>query len=82
VGGHPVKPVVIRYPYTHFSPTYESIKGVPHILRLFAQFRNYCQVEFLPVYYPSEVEKKDPKLFADNVRQVLPAVKYHIRAII
>lgn len=71
IGGHPVKPVVIRYPYKNFSPTYESIKGIPHILRLFAQLRNHCEVEFLPVYYPNEAEKKDPKLFADNVRQVM-----------
>lgn len=30
-----------------------------------------CEIEFLPVYYPSEEEKRDPKLFSNNVRNVM-----------
>jgi lysophosphatidylcholine acyltransferase/lyso-PAF acetyltransferase len=29
------------------------------------------EVQYLPVYYPSDEEKSDPKLFANNVRQVM-----------
>lgn len=28
-------------------------------------------VQFLPVYHPSEEEKKDPALYASNVRRVM-----------
>jgi len=36
-----------------------------------AQFVNHCELEFLPVYNPSDAEKADPSLFANNVRQVM-----------
>lgn len=32
---------------------------------------SYCEIEFLPVYVPNEEEKRDPKLFANNVRAVM-----------
>lgn len=35
------------------------------------QFFTYCELEFLPVYVPSEEEKKDPQLYAQNVRDVM-----------
>jgi len=71
VGGHAVKPVAIRYLSKHFSPIWESIGGVSHILRMLTQFRIDCEIEYLPNYYPNEEEKKDPKFYADNVRKVI-----------
>ena len=35
------------------------------------QFVTYCEIEFLPVYVPSEEELGDARLFADNVRDVM-----------
>lgn len=35
------------------------------------QANSKCEIEFLPVYVPNEEEKKDPKLFAHNVRNVM-----------
>lgn len=35
------------------------------------QVNTSCEIEFLPVYRPSEEEKRDPKLFANNVRKVM-----------
>lgn len=35
------------------------------------QFYTYCELEFLPVYVPTEEEKLNPKLFAKNVRDVM-----------
>ena len=35
------------------------------------QVHSNCEVEFLPVYVPSEEEKNDPKLYANNVRSVM-----------
>ena len=36
-----------------------------------AQFYVNLSVEFMPVYQPNQQEVKDPKLFANNVRQVM-----------
>lgn len=30
-----------------------------------------CEIEFLPVYHPSEEEKKNPKLYARNVQRLM-----------
>ncbi|KAJ0978572.1 hypothetical protein J5N97_014046 [Dioscorea zingiberensis] len=67
----PVLPVILRYPYSRFSPAWDSISGVRHIVLLLCQFVNYMEVVHLPVYYPSEEEKEDPKLYANNVRKLM-----------
>ncbi|CAN6450636.1 unnamed protein product [Victoria cruziana] len=67
----PVLPVIVRYPYTRFSPAWESMSGVRHVILLLCQFANYIHVVRLPIYYPTEEEKNDPKLYADNVRRFM-----------
>ncbi|KAF7141759.1 hypothetical protein RHSIM_Rhsim06G0035800 [Rhododendron simsii] len=67
----PVLPVILRYPYERFSPAWDTISGVRHVILLFCQFVNYLEVTWLPVYYPSQQEKDDPKLYADNVRRLM-----------
>ena len=69
--GEPVKPVVIKFPSKNFSPCWESIKAPYHLFRVLTQFVNYCEMQFLPVYNPSEEEKKDPALYAENVRKYM-----------
>jgi len=71
ISGAPVKPVTIRYPPGNFSPAWESIGALYHMFRVFSQWSNACEVEWLPVYYPNEQEKKDPKLYAENVRTAM-----------
>ncbi|XP_019153333.1 PREDICTED: lysophospholipid acyltransferase LPEAT1-like isoform X2 [Ipomoea nil] len=67
----PVLPVILRYPYQRFSPAWESISGSRHVLLLLCQFINYMEVIWLPVYCPSQQEKDDPKLYAENVRRLM-----------
>ncbi|CAM9001401.1 unnamed protein product [Rhodiola kirilowii] len=67
----PVLPVILRYPYRRLSPAWDSISGARHVLFLLCQFVNFIEVTRLPVYYPSEKEKDNPKLYADNVRQLM-----------
>ncbi|KAL8145066.1 lysophospholipid acyltransferase LPEAT1-like isoform X1 [Apium graveolens] len=67
----PVLPVILRYPHQRFSPAWDSISGVRHVLLLLCQFVNYLEVTRLPVYYPSQQEKDDPKLYANNVRKLM-----------
>ncbi|KAK3231568.1 hypothetical protein Dsin_003449 [Dipteronia sinensis] len=67
----PVLPVILRYPYKRFSPAWDSIAGARHVLLLLCQFVNHIEVTRLPVYNPSQQEKDDPKLYAENVRRLM-----------
>lgn len=67
----PVRPVILRYPYKRFSPAWDSISGVRHVFLLLCQFVNHIEVIHMPVYHPSEQEKEDPRLFANNVRKLM-----------
>ncbi|XP_042414314.1 lysophospholipid acyltransferase LPEAT1-like [Zingiber officinale] len=67
----PVVPVILKYPYGRFSPAWDSISGVRHVCLLLCQFVNHLEVIHLPVYYPSDQEKEDPKLYAGNVRKLM-----------
>ncbi|KAK3425403.1 hypothetical protein EUGRSUZ_A00496 [Eucalyptus grandis] len=67
----PVLPVILNYPYQRFSPAWDSISGARHVLFLLCQFINHIEVTHLPVYHPSEQEKNDAKLYANNVRKLM-----------
>ncbi|XP_038973824.1 lysophospholipid acyltransferase LPEAT1-like isoform X1 [Phoenix dactylifera] len=67
----PVLPVILKYPYNRFSPAWDTISGVRHVFLLLCQFVNHLEVIHLPVYYPSEQEMEDPKLYANNVRKLM-----------
>lgn len=42
-----------------------------HVVFLLCQFVNHLEVIRLPVYYPTQEEKDDPKLYASNVRRLM-----------
>jgi lysophosphatidylcholine acyltransferase/lyso-PAF acetyltransferase len=71
VPGAPVKPVVLRYQHKNFNPAWESVYAPYHLFRFMTQFVNYCDITFLPVYTPSEAERADAGLFANNVREAM-----------
>uniref|UniRef100_A0A8B9KX24 Lysophosphatidylcholine acyltransferase 1 n=1 Tax=Astyanax mexicanus TaxID=7994 RepID=A0A8B9KX24_ASTMX len=59
----PVQPVVIRYPNKLDTITW-TWQGPGAVLVLFC-------FQFLPIYTPSEEEKRNPPLFAHNVRRLM-----------
>ncbi|XP_047454986.1 lysophosphatidylcholine acyltransferase 1 isoform X2 [Mugil cephalus] len=69
----PVQPVVIRYPNKLDTITWTwQGPGAFEILWLtLCQLHNEFIIEFLPIYTPSEEEKKNPALFAINVRRIM-----------
>ncbi|XP_065160949.1 lysophosphatidylcholine acyltransferase-like isoform X1 [Atheta coriaria] len=71
--GVPIQPVCIRYPnkLDTVTWTWEGPSALKLLWLTLTQVHSYCEIEFLPVYNPSEEEKKDPKLFANNVRDVM-----------
>ncbi|KAG8442520.1 hypothetical protein GDO86_011352 [Hymenochirus boettgeri] len=73
IPGVPVQPVVLRYPNRMDTITWTwQGPGAMKILWLsLCQFHNFLEIEFLPIYTPSEEEKNNPALYANNVRQVM-----------
>ena len=53
-----------------------SIFQVRHVILLLCQFVNNMTVTRLPVYYPSQEEKDNPKLYAENVRRLMAREVY------
>ncbi|XP_017668793.1 PREDICTED: lysophosphatidylcholine acyltransferase 1 isoform X2 [Lepidothrix coronata] len=77
IPGVPVQPVVLRYPNKLDTITWTwQGPGAFEILWLtLCQFHNSVEIEFLPVYTPSEEERKNPVLYANNVRRVMAELK-------
>ncbi|XP_055526239.1 lysophosphatidylcholine acyltransferase isoform X1 [Wyeomyia smithii] len=71
--GVPIQPVLVRYPnkVDTVTWTWEGPDALQLLWRTLTQFHTFCEIEFLPVYYPSEEEKRDPKLYAKNVRNLM-----------
>ncbi|XP_028139093.1 lysophosphatidylcholine acyltransferase isoform X1 [Diabrotica virgifera virgifera] len=71
--GVPIQPVCIRYPnkLDTVTWTWEGPSAWKLLWLTLTQPYSNCEIEFLPVYTPSEEEKRDPKLFAKNVRAVM-----------
>jgi len=72
--GKPVQPVLIKYKMKHdtVSWTWDQPHGVFHIfLYTLCQWDCPVELEYLDPYIPSEEEKADPALFANNVRSVM-----------
>lgn len=72
--GKAVQPVLIKYNLTHdtVSWTWDQPHGfVACFLFTICQWSNPVELQFLPPYVPSQEEKEDPMLFANNVRKVM-----------
>lgn len=71
--GVPVQPVCVRYPnkLDTITWTWEGPGAFQLLWLTLCQFHTNFEIEFLPVYHPSEKEKADPKLFANNLRKVM-----------
>ncbi|CAG9088786.1 unnamed protein product [Plutella xylostella] len=71
--GVSVQPVTIRYPNSldTVTWTWEGPGALKLLWLTLTQVHSACEIEFLPVYHPSEEEKRDPKLYARNVRDVM-----------
>ncbi|XP_068584479.1 LOW QUALITY PROTEIN: lysophospholipid acyltransferase LPCAT4 [Cebidichthys violaceus] len=71
--GLPVQPVLLRYPNKLDTVrwTYKGTSWTEALWHTTSQFYTNVTVEFLPVYSPSQEEKNDPNLYADNVQKLM-----------
>ncbi|XP_012941031.1 lysophosphatidylcholine acyltransferase 2 isoform X3 [Aplysia californica] len=71
--GVPVQPVCVKYPnrLDTITWTWEGPGAFTQLWLTLCQFYTRIEIEYLPVYTPSEEEKADPKLFANNVRTLM-----------
>ncbi|XP_020572118.1 lysophospholipid acyltransferase LPEAT2 [Phalaenopsis equestris] len=52
----PIQPVVVRYPFVHFDQSWGHISLAKLMFKMFTQFQNFMEVEYLPVIFPYEEE--------------------------
>ncbi|XP_068611903.1 lysophospholipid acyltransferase LPCAT4 [Brachionichthys hirsutus] len=73
LAGVPVQPVVLHYPNELDTVrwTYKGTTWMDSLWHTATQLYTNMTVEFLPVYSPSEEEKKDPNLYANNVQKLM-----------
>ncbi|XP_053104178.1 lysophosphatidylcholine acyltransferase 1 isoform X2 [Hemicordylus capensis] len=73
IPGVPVQPVILRYPnkLDTITWTWQGPGALKILWLTLCQFHNFVEIEFLPVYVPSEEERKNPSLYANNVRRVM-----------
>lgn len=73
IPGVPVQPVILRYPnqLDTITWTWQGPGGLKILWLTLCQLHNSMEIEYLPVYTPSEEEKENPSLFANNVRELM-----------
>jgi lysophosphatidylcholine acyltransferase/lyso-PAF acetyltransferase len=72
--GKAVQPVAIRVPFSPvhgYDPSFCGPNILFHVFCLLTQPMNHMHVTHLAVYVPTDAEKADAKLFANNVRRRL-----------
>ncbi|KAK3131256.1 hypothetical protein QOZ80_6BG0504130 [Eleusine coracana subsp. coracana] len=66
IPGYPVQPVVVRYPHVHFDQSWGNISLLKLMFKMFTQFHNFMEVEYLPVVFPPEIKQENVLHFAEN----------------
>ncbi|KAJ0642086.1 putative plasmalogen synthase [Helianthus annuus] len=66
IPGYPIQPVVVRYPHVHFDQSWGHISLGRLMFRMFTQFHNFMEIEYLPVVSPSEHHKESAIRFAEK----------------
>ncbi|KAL5225622.1 hypothetical protein ABZP36_012261 [Zizania latifolia] len=66
IPGYPVQPIVVRYPHVHFDQSWGNISLGKLMFKMFTQFHNFMEVEYLPVIYPPEIKQENALHFAEN----------------
>ncbi|PHT39880.1 Lysophospholipid acyltransferase LPEAT2 [Capsicum baccatum] len=66
IPGYPIQPVIVRYPHVHFDQSWGNVSLAMLMFRMFTQFHNFMEVEYLPVITPHENRKESASRFAQR----------------
>ncbi|XP_074565222.1 lysophospholipid acyltransferase LPEAT2 [Curcuma longa] len=69
--GLPLQPVVVRYPYVHFDQSWGNVNLLKLMFRMFTQFHNFMEVEYLPVIFPDESKQQNVTKFSDRTSNAM-----------
>ncbi|CAL5340151.1 unnamed protein product [Camellia sinensis] len=64
IPGYPVQPVIVRYPHVYFDQSWGNVTLAMLMFRMFMQFHNFMEVEYIPVVSPLENQKENAIHFA------------------
>ncbi|RAL46244.1 hypothetical protein DM860_016677 [Cuscuta australis] len=71
IPGFPIQPVIVRYPYVHFDQSWGNISLSKLMFRMFTQFHNFIEVEYLPIVSPLENQKESASHFAQRTGHII-----------
>ncbi|CAH1448021.1 lysophospholipid acyltransferase LPEAT2 [Lactuca sativa] len=71
IPGYSIQPVVLRYPHIHFDQSWGHIALAKLMFRMFMQFHNFMEVEYLPVMSPSQHHKESAARFAERTGRAM-----------
>ncbi|KAJ7962275.1 Lysophospholipid acyltransferase [Quillaja saponaria] len=64
IPGYPIQPAIVRYPHVHFDQSWGHVSLAKLMFRMFTQFHNFFEVEYLPVVSPVNNKKETTNHFA------------------
>ncbi|KAM5555022.1 lysophospholipid acyltransferase LPEAT2 [Rosa sericea] len=73
IPGYPIQPVIVRYPHVHFDQSWGHISLPRLMFRMFTQFHNFMEVEYLPVVSPLDNKKESAFHFAQRTSHAMAA---------
>ncbi|XP_071932558.1 lysophospholipid acyltransferase LPEAT2 isoform X3 [Coffea arabica] len=71
IPGYPIQPVIVRYPHVHFDQSWGNISLAKLMFRMFTQFHNFMEVEYLPVVSPLENVKENAVQLAQRTSHAI-----------
>ncbi|XP_038893254.1 lysophospholipid acyltransferase LPEAT2 [Benincasa hispida] len=69
--GYSIQPVVVRYPHVHFDQSWGFVSLPKLMIRMFMQFHNYMEVEYLPIISPRYNGKESAFDFAKRTSRAM-----------
>ncbi|XP_059651494.1 lysophospholipid acyltransferase LPEAT2 [Cornus florida] len=71
IPNYPIQPVIVRYPHVHFDQSWGHVALGKLLFRMFMQFHNFMEVEYLPVVFPLENQKENAVHFAERTSHAI-----------
>ncbi|XVF33431.1 hypothetical protein REPUB_Repub17cG0168400 [Reevesia pubescens] len=71
IPGYPIQPIIVRYPHVHFDQSWGIISLAKLMFRMFTQFHNFMEVEYLPIVMPPDHQKQNAVHLAERTGQAM-----------